>query len=137
MDVAPTIARFMNQISGNNSTEDIHASNTSFSPSALFSALAGPEPSNTSRSLQNKPTEEQQEDEDEELFDFTKVIEIGKNMKSFSEGVVGNGLRIFNDVATRIKTQAEEEERLRQSQHIDEEEEEENDHSNWLNDSYI
>jgi hypothetical protein len=140
MDVAPSIARFMNQISGHNTTTEgttpTSSTSASFSPSSLFSALAGPEPSfthTTSRSVeQDKSTSE----EDEELFDFTKVIEIGKNMKTFSEGVVGNGIRMFNDVATRIKTSAEEEERLRNEQ-AEEEEEEDNDHSNWLNDSYI
>lgn len=112
MDVAPTLARFMNQIS-----ED-----TSFSPSSLFSALAGPEPHS---SVPNLPEDEEQQEE-EELFDFTKVIEIGKNMRSFSEGFVGNGMRILNDVATRIKTTADEEKELK-----------EDDEGNWINDSYI
>lgn len=111
MDVAPTLARFMNQISGSNTEEP-----ASFSPSSLFSASAGPEPSS---SRQMMPA-------DEELFDFTKVIEIGKNMRSFSEGFVGNGIRMLNDVATRIKTSSEEEE-----------EEKETQDENWINDSYI
>lgn len=110
MDVAPTLARFMNQISGSHSEEP-----TSFSPSSIFSALAGPEPS----SRQIAPTEDE-----EELFDFTKVIELGKNMRSFSEGFVGNGIRILNDVATRIQTTAEEEK------------EETNNNENWI-DGYI
>ncbi|KAG2238009.1 hypothetical protein INT48_002572, partial [Thamnidium elegans] len=58
MDVAPTLARFINQIG------------------------AGPEPSSSSP----------EDQDDEELFDFTKVIEIGKNVRSFSEGFVGNGI---------------------------------------------
>ncbi|KAI9244637.1 hypothetical protein EDC94DRAFT_653863 [Helicostylum pulchrum] len=92
MDVAPTLARFINQIS------------------------AGHEPSSS-----------QEEDQDEEeLFDFTKVIEIGKNVRSFSEGFVGNGIRMLNDVATRIKTSSEEEDGEKQTEH-----------ENWINDSYI
>ncbi|KAF1798673.1 hypothetical protein FB192DRAFT_1288116 [Mucor lusitanicus] len=51
------------------------------------------------------------EEEEEELFDFTKVLEIGKNVKTFGEGFVGNGIRMFNDVATRVKTTVEEEQK--------------------------
>lgn len=90
MDVAPSLARFMNHIGG----EPIPtpSASTTFTPSSLFSAFAG---------------QEQQQEDDEELFDFTKVLEIGKNVKTFSEGVVGNGLRMFNDVATRVKNSVE------------------------------
>ncbi|KAI7890882.1 uncharacterized protein EV154DRAFT_234592 [Mucor mucedo] len=105
MDVAPTLARFMNQIS-----ED-------------FSALAGPESQRTA-------VTEEEDDDGEELFDFTKVIEIGKNMRSFSEGFVGNGIRILNDVATRIKTNTDEDDQ-------EEDVKEENEEGNWINDSYI
>ncbi|KAI9360523.1 hypothetical protein BD770DRAFT_441849 [Pilaira anomala] len=73
------------------------------------------------------PREGEEEDEDEELFDFTKVIEIGKNVRTFGEGFVGNGIRMFNDVATRIKTSAEEEA----------DGEKESEPENWINDSYI
>lgn len=158
MDVAPTLARFMNTISGANEEKTAAAptattstasnsSSTSFSPSSLFSALAGPmpEPSSVSRNIaqQQQQGEKREEEEEEELFDFTKVIEIGKNMKTFSEGFVGNGIRMFNDVATRMKTSVElqQEEERKRKQHqkeIGEEEEDEIDEaSNWLNDSYI
>ena len=121
MDVAPTLARFMNTISG--ATED---DATTTHTTALAS-------SRSTQSLKEADTEE-------ELFDFTKVIEIGKNMKTFSEGFVGNGIRMFNDVATRMKSSAEEEENQRKlavnaPRKVVEEEEE--DHANWLNDSYI
>lgn len=86
-----------------------------FSHAFLF--LASHEPSSSS----------QEEDQDEEeLFDFTKVIEIGKNVRSFSEGFVGNGIRMLNDVATRIKTSSEEEDGEKRTEH-----------ENWINDSYI
>lgn len=100
MDVAPSLARFMNQIGGE-PTPTPSASST-FSPSSLFSAFAGPEPSTT--------VKEEDEEEEEELFDFTKVLEIGKNVKSFGEGVVG----MFNDVATRVKNSVEHEQQQQQ-----------------------
>lgn len=74
----------------------------------------------------NSTPREGEEEEDEELFDFTKVIEIGKNVRTFGEGFVGNGIRMLNDVATRIKTSAEEAG-----------EEKESEPENWINDSYI
>jgi hypothetical protein len=142
MDVAPTIARFMNHINGTH-TEDLttaqlsssQSSTSSFSPSSLFSALAGPMPEPSPSTLRKKEPHtaregskekktiqkvEEEEEEEEELFDFTKVIEIGKNMKTFSEGFVGEGIRMFNDVATRMKTelqqQEEEEEGMKQQE---------------------
>lgn len=158
MDVGPTIARFMNQISGTNNHEEKRqvtptaTTSTSFSPSSLFSALAGPDPnaSTTHKSTQpirgqqqqqqqNEEDEEEEEDDNEDLFDFTKVIEIGKNVKSFSEGVVGNGIRMFNDVATRMKHSADEDDsrqRRRSSTSVQKSSVEDND-SHWLNDSYI
>jgi hypothetical protein len=140
MDVAPTIARFINHINGTH-TEDAatvqlsssQSSTSSFSPSSLFSALAGPIPEPSSSTLKKKELvaareesnekktiqEVEEEEDDEELFDFTKVIKIGQNVKTFSEGVVGEGLRMFNDVATRMKTelQQQEEEILKQQEH--------------------
>ncbi|GAN04622.1 hypothetical protein MAM1_0069d04083 [Mucor ambiguus] len=132
MDAVPTIARFMNQIGGGGSTttpesststhvplSSSQTSTSSFSPSSLFSALAGPipEPSSalaSNKTNEKKPIQEEKsgdEDEEEELFDFTKVLEIGKNVKTFGEGFVGNGIRMFNDVATRMKTTVEEEQK--------------------------
>ncbi|KAI7897116.1 uncharacterized protein EV154DRAFT_490509 [Mucor mucedo] len=40
--------------------------------------------------------------DDEEPFDFSVV---GKNVRNFGEGVMGNGLRMFNNISTRIKNQ--------------------------------
>jgi hypothetical protein len=156
MDVAPTLARFMNTISGNQegvektpTPTSSTTSTTSFSPSSLFSALAGPmpEPSSSKLKSNNTPstTQDRQardEEPEEELFDFTKVIEIGKNMKTFSEGFVGNGIRMFNDVATRVKTELQQEEEKmkaanRAHQKQEEAQEEVDEASNWLNDSYI
>ncbi|CEP17462.1 hypothetical protein [Parasitella parasitica] len=127
LDAVPKIARFMNQIGGGSITADASTSSssqpslspTSFSPSSLFSALAGPMPEAPSSPTISKklitkrsiPEEEEADQEDEELFDFAKVLEIGKNVKTFGEGVVGNGIRMFNDVATRVKTTVEEEQK--------------------------
>ncbi|KAK4515671.1 uncharacterized protein ATC70_010623 [Mucor velutinosus] len=132
MDAVPTIARFMNQIGGGSSAtpepststnvplSSSQTSTSSFSPSSLFSALAGPMPEPSSTLPSNKKMNDKRaikeegsgdEDDDEELFDFTKVLEIGKNVKTFGEGFVGNGIRMFNDVATRMKTTVEEEQR--------------------------
>ncbi|KAI8644747.1 hypothetical protein BD408DRAFT_412831 [Parasitella parasitica] len=128
MDAVPTLARFMNQIGGSSMATDASTSSnaqssllpTPFSPSSLFSALAEPmqEPSSSPTSNRNLiskrliPEEEEKvHQEDEELFDFTKVLEIGKNVKNFGEGVVGNGIRMFNDVATRVKTTVQEEQK--------------------------
>ncbi|KAL9556563.1 hypothetical protein MBANPS3_001823 [Mucor bainieri] len=132
MDAVPTIARFMNQIGGGNPTTPEPSTSTnvplsssqtsasSFSPSSLFSALAGPMPEPSSTLANNKKTIEKRaiqeegsgdENDEEELFDFNKVLEIGKNVKTFGEGFVGNGIRMFNDVATRMKTTVEEEQK--------------------------
>lgn len=122
----------MNQIGGGSSAtpepststnvplSSSQTSTSSFSPSSLFSALAGPMPEPSSTLPSNKKMNDKRaikeegsgdEDDDEELFDFTKVLEIGKNVKTFGEGFVGNGIRMFNDVATRMKTTVEEEQR--------------------------
>ncbi|KAI8063976.1 hypothetical protein BDF21DRAFT_124277 [Thamnidium elegans] len=42
-------------------------------------------------------------DDDEEPFDFSKVVAMSKNVRNFGEGVMGNGLRMFNNLSTRIK----------------------------------
>lgn len=153
MDVGPTIARFMNQISGTNNNHEekrqvtpTTTTSTSFSPSSLFSALAGPDPTGSathkptrSQQQQGEDEEEEEEEDEEDLFDFTKVIEIGKNVKSFSEGVVGNGIRMFNDVATRMKHSTDEDDSRqtrRRSSSVHKSSVEDND-SHWLNDSYI
>ncbi|CAO0791451.1 unnamed protein product [Mucor circinelloides] len=127
MDAVPTIARFMNQIGGGSAAapeaststnaplSSSQTSTSSFSPSSLFSALAGPMPEQSSTLATNKKVNDkrpiQEDEEEEELFDFTKVLEIGKNVKTFGEGFVGNGIRMFNDVATRMKTTVEEEQK--------------------------
>lgn len=41
--------------------------------------------------------------EEDEPFDFSKVVAMSKNVRSFGEGVMGNGLRMFNNLSTRIK----------------------------------
>ncbi|KAI7902745.1 uncharacterized protein BX663DRAFT_510359 [Cokeromyces recurvatus] len=119
IDVAPTITKLINQIGNSlNISEDrsparilpsSHSSElSSFSPSSLFTAFAGSPTSAISKKTQEEKKKdiikEEEEEEDKELFDFTKVIEIGKNVRHFSEGFVENGFRIFSDVATRVKT---------------------------------
>ncbi|KAI9307006.1 hypothetical protein BJ944DRAFT_286545 [Cunninghamella echinulata] len=176
MDVAPSLAKLVNQIGGgnNNNNNVDHLNNEQqqqyhFSPSSFFSSMAGPEPtlqkkvssnqlsnsnsvlpersssmqfqpqpqqmaptsltrsrssnlssspsssslySNKSRSatsLQhinepiNEEEEERNDDDDEDLFDFSKMIALSKNAKNFSEDVIGNGIRLFNDFSTRMK----------------------------------
>ncbi|KAI8888749.1 hypothetical protein K501DRAFT_329628 [Backusella circina FSU 941] len=123
MDVAPSIARFMNQIGNDNEINTTNSTsfnannsqnNRTFSPSSLFSSFAGPMPessSNLKRKESITTLKEVPNEEDEELFDFTKVIEIGKNVRSFSEDIVGNGFRMFNDVANRMKTSVEQQDK--------------------------
>ncbi|CEJ02211.1 hypothetical protein RMCBS344292_16223 [Rhizopus microsporus] len=42
--------------------------------------------------------------EEDELFDLNKIVAISKNVRTFSEEVVGNGIRtMFNNISTRIK----------------------------------
>ncbi|SAM06453.1 hypothetical protein [Absidia glauca] len=43
------------------------------------------------------------DDDEEDLFDFSKVIAMGKNVRHYSEDLMGNGLRLFNDFSTRMK----------------------------------
>ncbi|RCH84893.1 hypothetical protein CU098_002086, partial [Rhizopus stolonifer] len=81
-------------------SSSVSSTTSSFmTPSSLFSALTGaiPESSFSSSSVSTKKRQEE-------------VIEIGKNVKTFSKGVVGNSIRMFSDVATQIKTSIEEEE---------------------------
>jgi hypothetical protein len=122
MDVAPSLARFMNQIGNDNENNTTNTSqntntthhNRTFSPSSLFSSFAGPMPE-SSANLKRKESittlREVPNEEDEELFDFTKVIEIGKNVRTFSEDIVGNGFRMFNDVANRMKSSVEQQDK--------------------------
>ncbi|KAI9489361.1 hypothetical protein BDB00DRAFT_843465 [Zychaea mexicana] len=42
-------------------------------------------------------------DEEEDLFDFGKMLAVGKNVRNIGEDMVGNGLRMFNDMASRVK----------------------------------
>jgi hypothetical protein len=68
-------------------------------------------------------------EEEEDLFDFTKVIKIGKNIKNFSEEAVGSGIRMFSDIASKVKTTVE----LQEDEKDLSNEEEEDDHENdWM-----
>jgi hypothetical protein len=49
------------------------------------------------------PTKNDYDSEEEEIFDFSKVVAMSKNVRTFGEGVMGNGLRMFNNLSTRIK----------------------------------
>ncbi|ORY99126.1 hypothetical protein BCR43DRAFT_488775 [Syncephalastrum racemosum] len=116
-----------------------------FSPSSFFSTLAGPEaPPKPPRRTAATTAEEEEyikqqieqiparrraelyrdadEDDEEDLFDFTKVIAMGRNMRNFSEGVMGNGLRMFNDMAERVRNaqiakQLQQQQQQQQQQH--------------------
>ncbi|CAO3591081.1 unnamed protein product [Absidia cylindrospora] len=57
--------------------------------------------SNNETSLQNVNEEENIDEED--LFDFSKMIAMGKNVRNMSEDLMGNGIRLFNDFSTRMK----------------------------------
>ncbi|KAI8875303.1 hypothetical protein K501DRAFT_337784 [Backusella circina FSU 941] len=48
-------------------------------------------------------------DEEEEPFDFSKVVAMGKNVRTFGGEVMGNGLRLFNNLSTRIKNTQQDE----------------------------
>lgn len=90
----------------------------SFAPMSLLSVLA-----------ESPPSAEDVIEEEEELFDFSKVVEIGKNMKGFSEELVESSIRMLNDVATRVKTTVEQQ----QDDDVVNQEEEEEDHDNdWM-----
>ncbi|ORZ10893.1 hypothetical protein BCR42DRAFT_108565, partial [Absidia repens] len=69
------------------------------------SALASPQTSrlshNASSSLQG--VDEQQEMDDDDLFEFSKVIAMGKNVRNISEDIMANGMRLFNDFSTKMK----------------------------------
>ncbi|CEI88641.1 hypothetical protein RMCBS344292_03022 [Rhizopus microsporus] len=106
---APAIARFMTHVTGDEQ---------SFAPMSLLSVLA-----------ESPPSAEDVIEEEEELFDFSKVVEIGKNMKGFSEELVESSIRMLNDVATRVKTTVEQQ----QDDDVVNQEEEEEDHDNdWM-----
>jgi hypothetical protein len=70
-----------------------------FSPSSFFASLAGPD----IPPQQYPPSNNNDDDEEEDLFDFSKVIAMGKNVRHYSEDLMGNGLRLFNDFSTRMK----------------------------------
>jgi hypothetical protein len=109
---APAIARFMTHVTGDEQ---------SFAPMSLLSVLAESPPS---------AEDATEEEEEEELFDFSKVVEIGKNMKGFSEELVESSIRMLNDVATRVKTTVEQQQ---DDDVVSQEEEEEEDHDNdWM-----
>ncbi|OAD07145.1 hypothetical protein MUCCIDRAFT_107747 [Mucor lusitanicus CBS 277.49] len=69
-------------------------------------------PPRSSSITQNHPGAEE-EDEDE-IFD--KVVAISKNVRTFGEGVMGNGLRMFNNLSTRIKNAQQQQQ---QQQHVE------------------
>ncbi|CAO3658170.1 unnamed protein product [Rhizopus microsporus] len=105
---APAIARFMTHVTGDEQ---------SFAPMSLLSILA------------ESPPSAEDVTEEEELFDFSKVVEIGKNMKGFSEELVENSIRMLNDVATRVKTTVEQQQ---YDDVVSQEEEEENHDNDWM-----
>jgi hypothetical protein len=47
--------------------------------------------------------------EDEEAFDFSKMVAMGKNVRTFGGEVMGNGIRLFNNLSTRIKNTQQDE----------------------------
>ncbi|GAN01691.1 hypothetical protein MAM1_0010d01125 [Mucor ambiguus] len=65
-------------------------------------------PPRSSSIIQNHPSTE----EEDEIFD--KVVAISKNVRTFGEGVMGNGLRMFNNLSTRIKNAQQQ-----QQQHVE------------------
>ncbi|KAI8330454.1 hypothetical protein BC941DRAFT_518130 [Chlamydoabsidia padenii] len=97
MDMAPSFAKIV--------LDKGKSENGHFSPSSFFASLAGPDiPSSSSpppRRHRRPPLDE--DDEEEDLFDFSKVIAMGKNVRNYSEDLMGNGLRLFNDFSTRMK----------------------------------
>ncbi|KAI8636048.1 hypothetical protein BD408DRAFT_487156 [Parasitella parasitica] len=58
------------------------------------------------------------DEEEEEIFDFSKVVAIRKNMRTFGEGMMDNGLRMFNSLSTRIKN-AQQQQQQHQHQNVE------------------
>ncbi|ORX53262.1 hypothetical protein DM01DRAFT_1336442 [Hesseltinella vesiculosa] len=162
MEVAPSIAKFVNQISAMTSNNDIENpmgvateakqdqandppdnQRPLYTPSSFFASFAGPDPAPNRPSVStpaqrrgSRPTatrpsslnqlQEEADDQpsgarkssrastdserytpydsDEEPFDFSKVIAMGKNVRHFGEDMMGNGLRLFNDWSSRIRS---------------------------------
>ena len=127
MEYAGKFMQQLNQAALENGQSSPDADHRVFSPSSFFATLAGPEGSSeqqnhehSSRELRHErhhherpsnwpdavPEEEEERDEEDEedLFDFTKMIAMGKNVRHMGEDMVGNGLRMFNDMANRVKT---------------------------------
>ncbi|KAG0177347.1 hypothetical protein DFQ28_006031 [Apophysomyces sp. BC1034] len=86
-----------------------------FSASSFLAALAGPThqgPSSQHHPCPPLPEEDQLVEEDEEefedLFDFTKVLEMGKNVRTFTDDVMGSSIRLFKDFRDGVKEANEE-----------------------------
>ncbi|KAI8069177.1 hypothetical protein BC940DRAFT_298075 [Gongronella butleri] len=63
-----------------------------------------PQQQQQQQQTQLDPTRAGFDSDEEEVFDFTKVIAIGKNVRHFGEDVMGNGIRLFNDWSARMKS---------------------------------
>ncbi|KAI8141167.1 hypothetical protein BJV82DRAFT_670796 [Fennellomyces sp. T-0311] len=125
MEVAGKFMHQFNQAAlENGSNNDPNADHRVFSPSSFFATLAGPETNHDreqpdhqhrhERHHRERPSawpdavpeeeEERDEEDEEDLFDFSKMIAMGKNVRHIGEDMVGNGLRMFNDMANRVKS---------------------------------
>ncbi|KAI8384947.1 uncharacterized protein BYT42DRAFT_643679 [Radiomyces spectabilis] len=122
MQVGSSIMRFVDQIGGREESR-------SFSPSSFFASLAGPsspprESDNgvvqhrgsaqtlgrdsraTARhviSISEASEDDPADSEEEELFDFSKVITMGKHMRTYSETTIDNSLRLLSQAVDRLK----------------------------------
>lgn len=86
-------------------------SRTSRLSNSSSTSLLTPPPRSSSITQQH-PNSAEEENEEDEIFD--KVVAISKNVRTFGEGVMGNGLRMFNNLSTRIKNTQQQ-----QQQHVE------------------
>ncbi|CAO3586902.1 unnamed protein product [Absidia cylindrospora] len=132
MDSSPSFAKFFQQMGGGESNhrqvrssspiippQRSSSASSSSSPqprqqyqhpkrSRSTSALASPQTSRLSHGASSSSSslqgvDEQQEMDEDDLFEFSKVIAMGKNVRNISEDLMANGMRLFNDFSTKMK----------------------------------
>lgn len=90
---------FVRRLYADNTDDSDEMSRASRLSNSSSTSLLTPPPRSSSIA-QNRRGGDDEEEEDE-IFD--KVVAISKNVRTFGEGVMGNGLRMFNNLSTRIK----------------------------------
>ncbi|KAI8979898.1 hypothetical protein BDB01DRAFT_247178 [Pilobolus umbonatus] len=85
-------AELINKMSKKTDEAQIKGSRYSARDSSMFSS---------SREVSDDENDEENDDDD--IFDLSKVVAMSKNVRNFSEEVMGNGIRMFSDLSSRIK----------------------------------